>query len=110
RRNAPADLSLADASPPSAALAYAGTPQGGAALVWVDLDDTVRATLRTSATGAFLPAQTVIAGDGCTIAGTGAPRRSPAATAINAAGDAVVLYQQTDATGAQVSVYAATTN
>ncbi len=30
--------------------------------------------------------------------------------AINPAGDAVVLYQQTDATGAQVSVFGATTN
>ncbi len=90
---APVNLSVADASPPSLALAYSmtgslpvtgllyrvvrasdsrfrptrpetitrygGSPQSGAALIWVDLDDTVRATLRTSGTAAFDPAQTL---------------------------------------------------
>ncbi len=53
--SAPADLSVGDASPPYPALAYAGTTQGGAALIWSDLDDTVRATLRTSGGSAFVP-------------------------------------------------------
>ena len=102
---APVDLSAADASPPTAALAYGGNINSGAAVLWTDLDDTVRATLRTSGASAFLPAQTVIASDSCTSGGN--PCRVPLSAAIDPAGDAVVLYLQE---GGLSRLLAATTN
>jgi len=106
----PAVLSASDASGPDIGLAFGANAADGVVVTWVDLDDTVRAALRTNGAHAFSPTQTVLAGNSCLMLYFIAPCTAPGVAAINQAGQAVTLFSQTDSTGTVHTLFAVTTN
>ncbi len=122
-----ANLSAADPSPPSvdtgafswdlqaAPLAFASNPANGAVVAWVDTDNTMRAALRPSGSNLFAT-QTLVPGDSCQVTqplGDVTPCKWATSAAINAQGDAAVLY--IDTSGASggfypLKLFATTTN